>query len=147
MIVQLNDDCAAPVTNGNVVASFSNGDAPLNLVGDSLGNYSTTWQPGGINTNMVVTLNATAGTLQPATAKLYGGIAPNQTPPPTIAPGGTLNNLNPVVGRTFSAGNHRASLWLRSLGLDRLYRRASAAHLSSTTPSRWSGPSKLRSIS
>ena len=37
LIVQLNDDCASPVTNGNVVASFSNGDAPLNLVGDSSG--------------------------------------------------------------------------------------------------------------
>jgi len=104
LIVQLNDDCAAPVTNGNVVASFSNGDAPLNLVGDSLGNYSTTWQPGTVNANMVVTLNATAGTLQPAIAKLYGGIAPNQTPPPTLAPGGTLNNLNPVVGAPLSPG-------------------------------------------
>ncbi len=104
LIVQLNDDCADPVTNGNVVASFSNGDAPLNLAGDSLGNYSATWQPGGVNANMVVTLNATAGALQPATAKLYGGIAQNPTPPPTIAPGGTLNNLNPVVGAPLAPG-------------------------------------------
>jgi uncharacterized protein (TIGR03437 family) len=105
LIVQLNDDCAASVTNGNVVASFSNGDAPLNLVGDTLGNYSTTWQPGGTNsTNMVVTLNATAGTLQPAIAKLYGGIAPNQTPPPTVSPDGTVNNLNPVGGAPLSPG-------------------------------------------
>jgi uncharacterized protein (TIGR03437 family) len=42
--------------------------------------------------------------LQPAIAKLYGGIAPNQTPPPTLAPGGTLNNLNPVVGAPLSPG-------------------------------------------
>ncbi len=105
LIVQLNDDCAAPVTNGNVVASFSTGDAPLNLVGDSLGNYSSTWQPGNVNANMVVTLNATSGALQPATAKLYGGIAANQTPPPTLAPGGTLNNLNPVVGGPLSPGS------------------------------------------
>jgi uncharacterized protein (TIGR03437 family) len=104
LIVQLNNDCAAPVNNGNVVASFSNGDAPLSLAGDTLGNYSATWQPGSVNANMVVTLNATAGTLQPATAKLYGGIAPNQTPPPTVAPGGTLNNLNPVVGAGLAPG-------------------------------------------
>ncbi|HTC89345.1 MAG TPA: putative Ig domain-containing protein [Bryobacteraceae bacterium] len=104
LIVQLNNDCAASVTNGNVVASFSNGDAPLNLVGDTLGNYSTTWQPGDINSNMVVTLNATAGTLQPAIAKLYGGIAPNQTPPPTVSPNGTVNNLNPVGGAPLSPG-------------------------------------------
>ncbi len=51
---------------------------------------------------MVVTLNGTAGSLQPAIAKLYGGIAPNQTPPPTLAKGGTLNNLNPVVGAPLS---------------------------------------------
>ena len=104
LIVQLNNDCAASVTNGSVVASFSNGDAPLNLVGDTLGDYSTTWQPGDINSNMVVTLNATAGTLQPATAKLYGGIAPNQTPPPTVSPNGTVNNLNPVGGAPLSPG-------------------------------------------
>jgi len=104
LIVQLNDDCGAIVTDGEVVASFSNGDAPLSLAGDSLGNYSATWQPGVINTGMVVTLSATAGALQPASAQLYGGIAQNQTPPPTLAPGGTLNNLNPVVGAPLSPG-------------------------------------------
>ncbi len=104
LIVQLNNDCAAPVTNGNVVASFSNGDASLNLAGDSLGNYSATWQPGAVNANLVITLNATAGSLQPATAALYGGIAQNQTPPPTIVSGGALNNLNPVVGAPLSPG-------------------------------------------
>jgi uncharacterized protein (TIGR03437 family) len=104
LIVQLNDDCAAPVTNGSVVASFSNGDARLNLRGDSLGNYSTTWQPGAVNTEMVVTLDAKAGTLLAAAAKLYGGIAPNQTPPPTVSPGGTLNNLNPVIGAALAPG-------------------------------------------
>ncbi len=104
MIVQLNDDCAAPVTIGSVVAGFSNGDPALNLTGDSLGNYSATWQPGAVGSSLVVTLNATASGLQPATAKLYGGIAPNQTPPPTLAPGGTLNNLNPVVGAPLAPG-------------------------------------------
>ncbi len=105
LIVQLNDDCASPVTNGSVTASFSNGDAPLALVGDSLGNYTSTWQPGNVTSNMVVTLNASAGSsLQPAVAKLYGGIAANQTPPPTLAAGGTLNNLNPVVGGALSPG-------------------------------------------
>lgn len=104
LIVQLNDDCSAAVASGSVVASFSNGDPPLNLTGDSLGNYSTTWQPGGVNANMVITINGTSGTLKPATAKLYGGIAPNQTPPPTIAQGGTLNNFNPVVAAPLAPG-------------------------------------------
>ena len=104
LIVQLNDDCAAPVTNGNVVASFSNGDGALNLAGDNLGNYSATWQPSAVNANMVITLNATSGALQPATAKLYGGVAANQTPPPTVFPNGTVNNLNPVAGAALSPG-------------------------------------------
>jgi uncharacterized protein (TIGR03437 family) len=104
LIVQLNDDCANPVTNGSVIASFSNGDQADNLAGNSLGYYSTTWQPGGVNSNMVVTFNATAGTLQPAMAQLYGGVGANQTPPPTVAPGGTLNNFNPVVGAPLAPG-------------------------------------------
>jgi uncharacterized protein (TIGR03437 family) len=104
LIVQLDDDCASPVTNGSVTASFSNGDSPLALVGDSLGNYTATWQPGNVTTDMVVTLNGTSGNLQPATAKLYGGIATNQTPPPTLAAGGTLNNLNPIVGGALAPG-------------------------------------------
>jgi len=102
--VQLNDDCGNPITGGNVVASFSNGDAPLTLTGDSFGNYSATWQPGVANPSMVVTLNAAAGALQPATGQLYGEITPNLTPPPALAPGGTLNNLNPVVGAALAPG-------------------------------------------
>src|SRR6202044_1365215 len=97
LIVQLDDDCASPVTTGSVTASFSNGDAPLALVGDSLGNYTSTWQPGNVTSDMVVTLEASSGNLQPATVKLYGGIGANQTPPPPLAAGGTLNNLNPIV--------------------------------------------------
>ncbi len=104
LIVQLNDDCGSPVTSGSVTASFSNGDAPLVLASDSLGNYSATWQPGAVTSEMVVTLNAASGTLQSASAKLYGGIALNETPPPTLAPEGILNNFNPVVGGSLSPG-------------------------------------------
>jgi len=102
--VQLNDDCGALVKQGSVTASFSNGDSPLQLIGDSLGNYSSTWQPGAVTSQMVITLNASSGSLQPATAKLYGGIAQNQTPPPTLTAGGTLNVFNPVLSGPLSPG-------------------------------------------
>ena len=105
LTVQINDDCGSPVTTGNVIASLSNRDAPLNIVSDSLGNYSAIWQPGAANANsMVVSLNAMAGTLNSATAQLYGQVVPNLTPPPSLAPGGTLNNLNPVVGAPLAPG-------------------------------------------
>ena len=102
LIVQLNDDCGNSVTNGSTIASFSNGDAPVTLRGDSLGNYSATWQPGTTASQMVITLNAASGSLAPATAKLVGGITQNSAP--VLAPGGTLNNLNPVVGAALAPG-------------------------------------------
>ena len=109
LIVQLNNDCGSLVTNGSVAASFSNGDAPLALVGDSLGNYSASWQPSAVTPQMVVTLNATSGALQPATAKLFGGIAQNQTPPPTLGQGGTVNNSNPLLDGPLSPGTVAAA--------------------------------------
>ena len=105
LIVQLYDDCANPVLGGAVVASFSNGDASLSLLGDGQnGTYSATWQPGAVTAQMVVTFTATAGTLQAATAQLIGGIGANQTPVPSLALNGTLNNLNPVLGDPLAPG-------------------------------------------
>lgn len=104
LVVELDNDCGAAVTTGSVVASFSNGDPALKLVGDNLGNYTGTWQPGAVNTSTTVTLNASSTGLTAATAQLFGGIAANQAPPPTLAPGGTLNNLNPVVGAPLAPG-------------------------------------------
>ncbi|MBZ5608865.1 MAG: hypothetical protein LAP38_11435 [Acidobacteriia bacterium] len=105
LIVQLNDDCGAAVAGGSVVASFSNGDAPLTLRGDGQGaTYSATWQPTAATSEMVVTLNATAATLQPASTTLIGGVSQNQNLVPSLAPSGTLNNLNPVVGQPVAPG-------------------------------------------
>jgi uncharacterized protein (TIGR03437 family) len=101
LTAQLNDDCGAAVTNGSVVASFSNGDPPLSLRGQN-GTYSATWQAGVVTPAMVVTLAAQAGTLQPATAQLTGGISQNQAP--TLAKNGTLHNINPVVGGPLAPG-------------------------------------------
>jgi uncharacterized protein (TIGR03437 family) len=97
LVVQLNDDCGAAVTNGSVVASFSNGDPPLSLRGDGQGGtYSTTWQAGTVTPHMVVTLQAAAGALQPATAQLIGGVSQNQAP--VLAKGGTVNAFYRTAG-------------------------------------------------
>jgi len=105
LIVQLYDDCANAVSGGAVVASFSNGDAPLSLRFDGQnGTYSATWQPGAVTAQMVVTFSATAGTFQAATAQLTGGIGSNQVLVPSLALNGTLNNLNPVLGDPVAPG-------------------------------------------
>jgi uncharacterized protein (TIGR03437 family) len=97
LVVQLNDDCGAAVTNGSVVASFSNGDPPLSLRGDGQSaTYSTTWQAGTVTPRMVVTLQAAAGTLQPASAQLTGAISQNQAP--VLGKGGTVNAFYRTAG-------------------------------------------------
>jgi uncharacterized protein (TIGR03437 family) len=105
LIVQLYDDCANSISGGAVVASFSNGDAPLSLrASGQNGTYSATWQPGAVTPQMVVTFSATAGTLRAATAQLTGGIGANQALVPSLTLNGTLNNLNPVLGAPLAPG-------------------------------------------
>lgn len=105
LIVRLNDDCADSVTNGAVVASFSNGDPPISLLNTGQGaNYSATWQPGTAASQMVVSLNATAGTLAPANLQLVGGVAANQLAAPVLNSGGTVNAFYPVSGGALSPG-------------------------------------------
>jgi uncharacterized protein (TIGR03437 family) len=92
LIVHLNDDCGNDVSNGSVVASFSNTDPPISLHGDQTTNvYSATWQPGSPTASMNVTVRAAAGTLAPATALFTGGVDANAFPAPTLVPGGTLH--------------------------------------------------------
>ena len=103
LILRLNDDCGNPVMNGAVVASFSNGDPPLSVASDfQTGTYSVTWQPGQAASPMTVTLRATAGTLPSVTAQLTGTVTSNSAP--VLARGGTLNNLNPLVGAPLAPG-------------------------------------------
>ncbi len=103
LIVQLNDDCGAAILSGSVSASFSNGDAPLNLRGDGqLGVYSATWQAGTVTQQMVVTIHAEAGSLQPATTQLIGTINPNTAP--VLFRNGTVNVFNRVSGGALAPG-------------------------------------------
>ena len=103
LIAQLNDDCGAPVLNGSVVAQFSNGDAPLMLKGDGQnGTYSASWQPVQSTNQMVVTLRATAGSLQPATMQLNGTVATNTAP--VLFASGTVNPFNRVGGAALAPG-------------------------------------------
>jgi uncharacterized protein (TIGR03437 family) len=104
LIVQLNDDCGNPVSNGSMTASFSNGDPPLMLQGTQAGAYSGTWQPGVVTPEMEVTLQAQSPTLKPAVAQLTGSINQNPNAPPSIFEFGTVNTFNRVHEGALSPG-------------------------------------------
>jgi uncharacterized protein (TIGR03437 family) len=92
LIVQLNDDCGSPVSNGSVVASFSNGDPPLTLRGDQTTSiYSATWQPGVVLPQVTITFSASISTFPPVTQQLIGGVNQNTEAAPTLITNGTLN--------------------------------------------------------
>lgn len=71
--VDVVDDCGIPLTDGSVVASFSNGDPPLSLVSLQNGTWTQSWQPGVASST--VTLSAEA---QLRAANL-SGVAPSVT--------------------------------------------------------------------
>jgi len=101
---RLLDDCGAAVPDGDLVASFSNGDAPIVLDGDGQGTYSGTWQPGAAVASATVKLDAASSTLQPATLEITGGVDVNPASPPSLVTAGLLNNLNPIVGAPLAPG-------------------------------------------
>jgi uncharacterized protein (TIGR03437 family) len=103
--MQLNDDCGAPVVNGIVVASFSNGDPPLTLIGDGVSPfYSATWQPLSSASSVTVNFDAAAPGLAPASAQFTGGVNSNSNPAPSMVIDGLLHNINPVVGAAVAPG-------------------------------------------
>ena len=60
--IQLSDDCGSAVTNGQIVATFSNGDPPLALGVENAasGLYAGTWTPRDVRIAGGVTATATA---------------------------------------------------------------------------------------
>lgn len=102
--VQLNNDCGNPVTNGQIVATFSNGDSPLALGVEnaSSGLYSGTWTPRNIGSQVIVTATATAPGFAAATAQDSGSVVPNVAP--VLAPDGTLHVFTPQAGAPLAPG-------------------------------------------
>jgi uncharacterized protein (TIGR03437 family) len=89
--IQVNNDCGNAVTNGQVVATFSNGDPPLALGSENstAGLYSATWTPHTTGPQVVVTATATAPGFAAATTRISGAVAPNVAP--ILNQNGTLN--------------------------------------------------------
>jgi uncharacterized protein (TIGR03437 family) len=91
LAVMLVDDCNQPVTNGRVVATFSNGDPPLPLsaTNTNSGVYSGTWTPRNTAEQVAISARATAPGFTAATAQIIGQVTHNASP--LLTQNGTLN--------------------------------------------------------
>ncbi len=92
------DDCGSPVADATVTASFSNGDAAVNLPvwNTSKGLYQATWIPGVAASNMSITLRAMKGSLTPAIDQVFGTVV-DDPDAPVVFNGGVVNNVNPSL--------------------------------------------------
>jgi uncharacterized protein (TIGR03437 family) len=101
----LVDNCGNVVSNGQVTATFTNGDPPLLLpLADPVqGTYSGTWVPRGAGSQVTINATATAPNLKAATVQVASGqVKPNPTP--LLVPNATTNIFNPQIGGALAPG-------------------------------------------
>jgi uncharacterized protein (TIGR03437 family) len=102
--VLLVDDCGSPVPNGQVIATFSNGDPALamKLTDPNNAIYSATWSPSNVADNMAVTAHASAPNLASTSYNITGSVTANKAP--VLATNSVLNPINPIVGAPLAPG-------------------------------------------
>lgn len=102
--ISLSDDCGAFVTNGQIVATFSNGDPPLGLpvVNATQGLYSATWAPAHPSSQTSISVTANAPGFAAATSQITGSVIPNAVP--VITPNGAVHGFDPLVGGALAPG-------------------------------------------
>ena len=99
------DNCGNPLQSPSVVASFSNGDPALRLAADPYSSsFAGTWQPGSGGQPASVRVEASSGSLAPASVQIAGNVSANASPSPSLVIAGLLNNLNPVPGAALAPG-------------------------------------------
>jgi uncharacterized protein (TIGR03437 family) len=104
MSVQLLDDCAQAVANGQVTATFSNGDPPLvfALTDATAAIYAATWTPRRTGPQVTVSARATAPGFAAVATTLQGEVTPNAVP--VLNHNATLNVFNPQGGAPVAPG-------------------------------------------
>jgi uncharacterized protein (TIGR03437 family) len=107
VIVGVVDDCATPVSAGNVRVTFGNGDPPLALLSLGDGTWTSTWTPSHSESGFKIT--AAAQLLQPALegkVEITGGV-PSNPDVPLVTPGGVVSAADyassPALGLLVSA--------------------------------------------
>jgi uncharacterized protein (TIGR03437 family) len=82
VVARVVDDCGAALMQGSVVASFTNGDPPIQLTGAGGGNWSATWTPLSGTGSVTVNVNAESSDHTLAgSASVTGGLSANPDPP------------------------------------------------------------------
>ena len=104
LAIRLADDCGNTVANGQVVATFSNGDPPLSLslTDAASGTYSATWTPRKSGSQVNVTARASAPGFPLTTAEISGAVLPNSAP--ALAPNSVLHVFSPQIGAPLAPG-------------------------------------------
>src|SRR5262249_53055179 len=98
LVIVLADNCGSLVPNGQIGATFSNGDPALGLplVNSAQGLYSATWTPRKALPQMTISVRASANGFPDATTVLQGTSVPNAAP--ILTPHSTLHVFDPLVG-------------------------------------------------
>lgn len=88
------DDCGDPLTTGSVIASFNNGDPPIPLTHNGDGNWTATWTPQTVRTQVSITVRAqkTSPVLS-GTETLSGKLEQNPRVP-TVFSGGVVSSAS-----------------------------------------------------
>ena len=94
LVVNVVDDCGNNLDDGSVVASFSNGDAPLSMLPIGSGIWTATWLPGGSGASTSVTADArdAGSTIKGSTAQT--GAVSTPTDAPVIRTHGVASSAN-----------------------------------------------------
>jgi uncharacterized protein (TIGR03437 family) len=102
--IVLSNDCGSTVNNGQIVATFSNGDPPLALplANPSQGLYSGTWAPARPSSEVAINITANAPGFPQATSQIAGAVVPNAVP--VLTPNGTLHVFDSLIGGALAPG-------------------------------------------
>ena len=119
--VKVVDDCAVAMAKGDVIASFSNGDASLQLVSIKDGTWARTWIPQFPAAQVTVTVDVQNAAGLKGRTTVTGSLLANSQPP-VVGPGAIVNgasyasatpvapgSLIAVFGSKLAQGNTSAS--------------------------------------
>jgi uncharacterized protein (TIGR03437 family) len=105
LAITLVDTCGNAQGNGQVVATFSNGDPPLILAptNTATGLYSGTWTPRNTSSQVAILARASVPGYTTATTQIAGRVPPNTAP--SLNANGTSDIFHPQVGAGLGPGN------------------------------------------